>query len=106
MSKVGPVATYLAELYVPDRGEGARAPLAARANAAAEELSREGVDVRYVRSVFVPEDQTCFCFFEAPSADSVRDVLVRAALDAVIVVEAYIVPSSSSASENGDRFKS
>ncbi|HEV2901843.1 MAG TPA: nickel-binding protein [Gaiellaceae bacterium] len=86
------MATYLAELYFPDRGGGARAPLAARANAAAEELSREGIGVHYVRSVFVPEDETCFCFFEAPSADSVREALVRAALDAVIVVEAYVSP--------------
>lgn len=86
------MATYLAELYVPDRAEGARAPLAARANAAAEELSRQGIGVRYLRSVFVPEDETCFCFFEAPSADWVREALTRAALDAVIVVEAYVSP--------------
>jgi hypothetical protein len=86
------MATYLAELYVPDRGEGARAPLAARARAAAEEFSGKGIGVRYVRSVFIPEDETCFCFFEAPSADWVREALIRAALDAVIVVEAYFSP--------------
>lgn len=86
------MATYLAELYLPDRGEGARAPLAARAKAAAEELSRNGIGVRYVRSVFIPEDETCFCFFEAASAEYVREALVRAALDAVIVVEAYVSP--------------
>lgn len=88
-----PVETYLAELYVPDRGERARAPLAARVNAAAEELAREGIPVCFVRSVFVPRDETCFCIFEAQSADLVREALVRAALDADNVVEAYVLPA-------------
>ena len=86
------MATYLAELYVPDRGNGARAALAARANAAAEELTREGIPVRFVRSVFVSQDETCFCFFEASSADSVREAVIRAALDGDVVLEADVFP--------------
>jgi Protein of unknown function (DUF4242) len=86
------MATFLAELYVPDRGNGARAALAARANAAAEELTREGIPIRFVRSVFVPRDETCFCFFEAPSADSVRKAVARAALDGDVVLEADVFP--------------
>jgi uncharacterized protein DUF4242 len=84
------MATFLAELYVPDCGEGERAALAARASAAADELSREGVPVRHLRSAFVPSDETCFCFFEAPSANWAREAVIRAALEAVSVVETYI----------------
>jgi Protein of unknown function (DUF4242) len=86
------MAIYLAELYVPDRGADARAALASRASAAAEELSREGVPVRHLRSAFVPRDETCFCFFEAPSVEWARAAVARAALDAAIVIEADIFP--------------
>jgi hypothetical protein len=86
------MAIYLAELYVPDCGEHAREALAARASAAAEELSREGVPVRHLRSAFVPRDETCFCFFEAPSVEWARETVVRAALDAAVVMEADVFP--------------
>ena len=41
--------------------------LSARARQASEELSREGMPVRFVRSVFVPEDGTCFHLYQANS---------------------------------------
>jgi hypothetical protein len=47
---------------------------------ASEELTREGTAVRFVRSVFVPEDETCFCLYEAGSVDVVREAARRAAL--------------------------
>lgn len=84
------MATFLAELYVPDCGERERAALAARVRAAAEKLSREGIPVRHLRSAFVPSEETCFCFFEAASANCAHEALIRAALEAVSVVEAYV----------------
>lgn len=40
----------------------------------------EGVPVRFLRSIFVPEDETCFCLFQAPSSEEVREAAHRAAL--------------------------
>ena len=51
-----------------------------RARLAAEEHTRQGTPVRYLRSIFVPDDETCFLIFEAGSADAVRAVAERADL--------------------------
>ncbi|HEX5149375.1 MAG TPA: hypothetical protein VFW02_09860 [Candidatus Limnocylindrales bacterium] len=46
--------------------------------------------VRYVRSVFLPADETCFHFVEAPSADAASELAIRAAIypDRVLEAEA------------------
>jgi hypothetical protein len=36
--------------------------------------------VRFLRSIFVPEDDACFFLYEGPSAESVRAAAVRAKL--------------------------
>lgn len=82
------MATFLVEAYEPRQRAGALAELEERAGAAAAELSSAGTAVRYVRSFFVPEDETCFYVFEAGSADAVRAVSERAALSAQRIVEA------------------
>ncbi len=38
----------------------------------AEDYSRQGTPMRYIRSTFAPEDGRCMCLFEADSADEVR----------------------------------
>jgi hypothetical protein len=43
--------------------------------------------VRFLRSVFVPEDETCFYLYEAASVDDVREAARRAALPFATVVE-------------------
>jgi hypothetical protein len=87
------VARYLAELYLSRRaaGGGSRA-VAARARAAAEELMDEGIDVRYLRSFFVPEDETLFLLYEGASAAAVEDAVTRAALQCDRVLEAVTEP--------------
>lgn len=50
------------------------------ARTASAQLSRQGTPVRFVRSIFVPEDETCFHLYEAASAESVREAARRAAL--------------------------
>jgi hypothetical protein len=71
---------FLVELYLP-RGEGAAVERRARdACRAAEALSREGRPVRYVRSIFVPEDETCFFLYEASTADDVEEAARRASI--------------------------
>jgi hypothetical protein len=61
------VGTYLVERYLPDVGSAELRSLADRLELASERLSREGTPVRYLDSTFMPEEETCFCRFEAPS---------------------------------------
>jgi hypothetical protein len=86
------VAEYLVELYVAREDSAALERGAAQAQRAAEELTREGTPVRFLRSIFVPEDETCFFLYEAPSAAIVRDAVGRAALSFERVVEAVPAP--------------
>ncbi len=72
--------SYSLELYLP-RGKAATLDDAvAKARLAAEELSREGSPVRYLRSMYLTEDEICFHVFEAPSRDSVAEAARRAGL--------------------------
>ena len=71
---------YLVELYVSQADTAAVERGAARARSGAEELTRSGMPVRYVRSIFVPADETCFFLYEADSIDAVREAATRAEL--------------------------
>ena len=71
---------FLVELYVAHDDHGAARQQAERADRAAAELTREGRPVRCLRSIFVPEDETCFLLYEAPSIDTVEDAVRRAGL--------------------------
>lgn len=82
------MAEFLVELYV-SRTDGASVEHgAARAWLAAEQLTREGTPVRYLRSIFVPEDETCFYLYEAVTVDAVHEAARRAALPVDRVAEA------------------
>ena len=47
---------------------------------AADEVSQPGTEVRFLRAIFVPEDETCFCPYVSSSADAVREAASRARL--------------------------
>ena len=80
--------SYLVEVYLPrSRAHEARAT-GRRARAAAEELSREGVPIRYVRTTYLPDDETCFHLFEAASAEVVEEASSRAEFGHARVVPA------------------
>jgi hypothetical protein len=66
---------YTVELRLPDAGWADVQELAARARAATE-----GEPVRFLRSIFVPEDDACFFLYEGPSAESVTAAARRAKL--------------------------
>ena len=63
---------------------------AQRARRAADALTREGTPVRFVRSIYVPEDETCFLLVEAPTVEAVRETASRAELLFERVVEAAV----------------
>jgi hypothetical protein len=65
------MAAYIAEAYLSLHGGRDLGLLEERVRRGAEDATRAGLDVRHVRSVFVPADETCFHFFEAASANAV-----------------------------------
>lgn len=74
------MAEFLVELYVARTDAALVERRAERVRHSAEELTGEGVPVRFVRAVFVPEDETCFFLIEAASAEGVREAARRAQL--------------------------
>ncbi len=82
------MAEFLLELYVPRWQRRAAVDGADRAALVAERLRRDGASIRYLRSIFVPEDETCFLVYEAASADEVRRAASIAGLPSDHVVKA------------------
>ena len=78
--------TYLVEAYLP--ADARRADVERRARETAHALNREGVPVRYVRSILVPSDETCFHVLEAQSKAAVTELVDRAAIPSVRIMEA------------------
>jgi hypothetical protein len=81
------VAEFLAEQYLSRTDPDAVCGSADRARLASAELTREGTPVRFLRAIFVPEDETCFYLFEAGTAAAVREAARRAELEFEHVAE-------------------
>jgi len=79
---------FLVELYVSKPDCNCVADWAERVDRAAAELTAEGMPVRLLRSILVPEDETCFLLVAAETAGAVRETATRAALAFERVVEA------------------
>jgi hypothetical protein len=84
---------FLVELYVSRTDTSAVEERSERARRGAEELSREGTPVRYLRSIFVPEDETCFLLYEAGTAEDVEEAARRASLRFGHAVSALVAES-------------
>jgi hypothetical protein len=82
------MAQFLVEAYVPRAGSLDPAEAIARLQAAAEELTAAGQRIQRLRSIVVPDDETCFHVFEGPSVDAVAEVGRRAGLTFDRVTEA------------------
>jgi hypothetical protein len=83
-----PMPEFMVELYVSKTDCDAIAVWADRVNCAAAELTAESRPVRLLRSILVPEDETCFLLLCADTAETVRETARRAALAVERVVEA------------------
>lgn len=80
-------------VYMVDRNlPGITKEQLAGAQKAAIETSRtftaQGKDVRYIRSMFLPEEAHCMCLFEASNAQLVKEVNDTAKIPYTRVVEA------------------
>jgi hypothetical protein len=71
------VNEYLLELYVSRTDDHAVEQSVERMRLA---LEQQGTPVRYLRSIFVPDDETCYLLFEAASAEAVREAALLAGL--------------------------
>ena len=67
------MATFMVERYVPGVVCDRFTEVVHRAVTAAAALTEQGVPVRYLGSVYVPEEECSFCCFEAGDAEAVRD---------------------------------
>ncbi len=90
---------FLIEVYVSRRDPVAVERGEERARIAAEELAREGTPVRFLRSIFIPEDETCFYLCEAGSVHAATELAARADLSLDRVVES-VAPASAGRSAN------
>ena len=81
------MSEFLVELYISCTESNGVESRAERAQRAAAELTAAGTPVRFVRSIYVPTEETCLFLFEAASIDGVREAAHRAALPFDHVVE-------------------
>ena len=81
------MSEFLVEVYV-SRHVTPIAPRIDELSRAAEQLTREGTPVCFVRSILVPADETGFYLFQASSVDAVRDAVTRAGLRVERISEA------------------
>jgi hypothetical protein len=82
-----PAKTYLVEAYVSKSDANCPAGIADRAVLASKEMRHEGTFVRYLRSIFIPQDETCFHIFEAGSEQDARNAAARAGIQPERVLE-------------------
>ncbi len=71
---------YCLELYLAGGSQAALEEAAERARAAAESFGARGGSVRYLRSTYLPEDETCLHFFAAASGEDVAEAARQAGL--------------------------
>ena len=71
---------HLVELHRPRDGWGELQALAAQARSAAEQVNSEDTPVRFLRSIFVPDTETCFHLFEG-TAEAVAEASSHAEIE-------------------------
>jgi len=76
------LSRFLLELNPEERGFEDIQALSARSRAACEEMTVESKPIRLLRSLFLPEEGSCFLLFEAASVASVVEAAHRALVPA------------------------
>jgi hypothetical protein len=80
---------FFVEVFTPRVAADELASAERRAAVAASQLSGAEVGVvRYVRATYIPEDEICFFFFDAPTGRDAALAAERAGLEPIRVVEA------------------
>jgi len=84
---------FLVERHLPGFKPEQLAGAAGAAKRASAELTAQGTSVRYLRSTFVPGQERCFCLFEGPSAEAVKQANDHAGLPFISITAAVHVAS-------------
>ena len=84
---------FVVERYRSNSDPDSLRTVAARLNAGARQVSPDGTSVRYVDTIFLPDDETCLHLFEAASEADVRAVTRRARIEVDRIVPAEQVES-------------
>jgi hypothetical protein len=82
------VTEYLVESYTPIGRQSELPGVIARAEAASAQMRQNGVAVRYIRPILIPEDEVCLHLFEAQSVAAVEEAARRAELPFERIVQA------------------
>ncbi|MGD0272836.1 MAG: hypothetical protein ABSB96_03800 [Gaiellaceae bacterium] len=72
---------FLVELYVPRRKASDFESEVARVRSVSDDLRSRGVPVRHLRSLFLPEEETCFHLFESSGTEAVEEAIRSAGLE-------------------------
>jgi muconolactone delta-isomerase len=82
------MSVYLVERDLPGVTMEQLAAAQKKAIQVGMELTRQGKQVRYIRSTFVPGEHKCMCLFEAPNSENVREANERAEIPFTRIVRA------------------
>jgi len=87
------MSTYAAERYLPGVTPDQLLDAARHAMRATAEITAAETPVTYLRSTFPSGDQTCYCLFEGPSEQAVKQANDTAGLPNERIVAAVHVAS-------------
>lgn len=79
------------ETYLPDQPLFDLEEAAGRARAAAERLADGGTPIRYLRSILLPDEETCFHLYQAESEASVVEASRLAGFSSPRILEAVVL---------------
>ena len=82
---------YVVERHLPNFTGEQVAAAAKRAKQTTLAMTREGTPVRYLRSIFIPGEDKCYCLFEGEDPDSVLQANKRADLPVESISEALSI---------------
>jgi hypothetical protein len=96
---------FVAELYLPAGHAVTAVRLAGVADQTAGQLTGEGTRVQLMRSIFIPQDETCIHLYSAESREAVQLLAVRAALPLDRISDAVSWPPDESACQPDEAIK-
>lgn len=81
---------FLVETYLPRDHPSKLDEAVRQARAAAETLTGEGTSIRYLRSILLPDEETCFHLYRAQSLRAVEEASRRAGLSSLRIAAAVV----------------
>ena len=85
------MGTFIVEIYLSRDAPGEPDATITRVRSAVADALNDARQTRFLRSIYVPEDETCLLLVEAAGVPAVRDMLTRAgvAADRIALADAH-----------------